>query len=158
MLEYDSNKGYDYNTGITLSNGADSQKFIFVASGESMNITTKNSQGHAPIEIDEAYVDDNGNIRRRLSNGIENISWYAVPVEEFVLFGDLDDDGRVDTFDLVILRQAITNEKKPGSGDINDDGEIGVADLVQLERFLLGRESFEKTSKGTPRNTIKPQI
>ena len=158
MLEYDTQKGYNHNTGISSVKSQDTQRFIFVPTGDSLLITTLNSKGNNPIEIDEAIIDNNGNVNRQLSNAIENLSWIPEPVEQFVLFGDLDKDNRVDTFDLILLRQYIINGITASEGDINDDGDVGVADLVKLERFLLGSENFNKTGKGTPRNTIFPKI
>ena len=158
LLEYDTQKGYNHNTGISSVKSQDTQRFIFVPTGDSLLITTLNSKGNNPIEIDEAIIDNNGNVNRQLSNAIENLSWIPEPVEQFVLFGDLDKDNRVDTFDLILLRQYIINGITASEGDINDDGDVGVADLVKLERFLLGSENFNKTGKGTPRNTIFPKI
>ncbi|MDO4863638.1 MAG: glycosyl hydrolase 53 family protein, partial [Ruminococcus sp.] len=158
VLEFDPQKGYDYNTGISAANGGDAQRFIFVANGDNMYITTKASKGHYAIELDEAVMDDNGNVSRQLSNAMDNIEWILEPVEDFVLLGDLNGDGRVDTFDLIMLRQSVTGGASTGAADVNDDGETGVADLVRLERFLLGGGSFDKPCKGTPRNTILPRI
>ena len=158
LLELDSNKGYDYHTGISSANGSGAQRFIFVSSEHGMYIATKESNGNHAIELDEAVTDENGNVRRQLSNAIENMMWVLEPVEEFVLFGDLNGDDRVDAFDMILLRQSVTGTGKVSAADVNDDGETGIADLVKLERFLLGREKLGKSSKGTPRNTIFPKL
>ena len=158
VLEFDTQKGYNYNTGISSANGGDAQKFIFVADGDKMLITTKDSNGRYAIELDEAVIDNNGNVRRELSNAVENLLWELEPVDEYVLFGDINSDDRVDTFDLILLRQSVTGGAVTSASDVNDDGETSVADLVKLERFLLGAESFDRPSKGTPRNTIVPRI
>lgn len=158
LLEFDTQKGYSNNTGVASANGAAAQKFIFVASGDNMYIATKESKGRSALEIDEAVIDNNGNVRRELSNAVENLSWVLEPVEDYVLLGDLNGDDRVDTFDLILLRQSVTGGSVVSVADVNDDGETGVADLVKLERFLLGGDKFDKPSKGTPRNTIPPRI
>lgn len=58
--------------------------------------------------------------------------------------GDLNDDNRVDVFDMVELRKAYVNYMN-GSGsinfyraDINQDGVIGISDLVMLQNYILG--------------------
>ena len=62
-----------------------------------------------------------------------------------VITGDLNDDGRIDSFDVIIARNAIisvtdsndakTNEKM----DLNKDGCFSVADMVLLQSFVLGK-------------------
>ena len=158
LLEFDPEKGYDYNTGISSSDGSDTQRFIFVATERGMYIATKESSGHHAIELDEAVIDEKGNVRRQLSNAVENLMWVLEPVEEFVLFGDLNGDDRVDTFDMILLRKSVTGTVSSSAADVNDDGETGIADLVKLGHFLLGSEKIGKTSKGTPQNTIIPRI
>ena len=79
----------------------------------------------------------------------ENIS--SAPVTGFV--GDLDSDGRVDSFDLVLMRKAVvgigslTDRKALAAADVNGDSSVNVADLVALSGYLLGREkSFDAGS------------
>ena len=62
-----------------------------------------------------------------------------------VITGDLNGDGRIDSFDVIIARNAIisvtdskdakTNEKM----DLNKDGCFSVADMVLLQSFVLGK-------------------
>lgn len=159
LLDLYSDKSSDrVNVGIFTRSDSDSQKFIFVASDKGIYITTKSSKGRFPVEIDEVVSDADGNVRRELSNAVENLSWKLEPVEEYVLFGDLNSDDRVDTFDLILLRQSVAGGTAASSADVNDDGEAGVADLVMLERFLLGADKLDKPCKGTPRNTIVPRV
>lgn len=59
--------------------------------------------------------------------------------------GDLNEDNRIDVFDMIELRKAYLNGTTGEDwidlfkADINQDGEIGIADLVMLQNYLLGR-------------------
>lgn len=57
--------------------------------------------------------------------------------------GDLDDDGKITAFDMVLLRQKYINRDFDMSiyarYDVDQDGIISVADLVMLQRYLLGQ-------------------
>lgn len=59
--------------------------------------------------------------------------------------GDVDDDGKIDVFDMIELKNAYLNGIPESSwsylyrADINKDGAIGVADLVMLQNYLLGK-------------------
>ena len=69
-------------------------------------------------------------------------------VEEPALPGDINDDGVVDTFDLIPARTALIidgeqfgSKKAFKAADVNGDDEYGVADLVQIQEFLLGKRA-----------------
>lgn len=57
--------------------------------------------------------------------------------------GDLDDDGKVTAFDMVLLRQKYIDRDFDMSVyaryDVNQDGSIDIADLVMMQRYLLGQ-------------------
>lgn len=50
---------------------------------------------------------------------------------------DLNGDGYVNVFDIVVLRQIIASKHQDKRADYNSDGEIGVADLVMMYDFLI---------------------
>lgn len=58
--------------------------------------------------------------------------------------GDLNEDGKVDTADLLTMQKhllsisKITNNVKVKSADINGDGKIDTADLLKIQKKLLG--------------------
>lgn len=75
--------------------------------------------------------------------------------------GDLTKDGRVDAFDMILLRQAMFRDFDLENysdidalmerswdrqlADVNSDKEVSVADLVCMQNFLLGRtKSFRE--------------
>lgn len=59
--------------------------------------------------------------------------------------GDLNEDGRIDVFDMIELKKAYLNGTTGEDwldlfrADINQDGKIGMADLVMLQNYLLGK-------------------
>lgn len=159
LLDFDRSKHDDgRDTGIYTRNETYSQKFMFVKDGDYLRIVPASDGNGRAIEVDEAIADSDGNMHRSLRNDEKNLLWKLEPVDEYVYYGDLDRDGRVDVFDLVLLRKCVINGDDDEAADVNADGEIGAADLVRMQRFLLGAEGFEKSGIGTPENTIFPKI
>ncbi len=64
------------------------------------------------------------------------------------IIGDVNDDSGIDTYDMILLREALTNgvdntldaEQKKNS-DITGDGKVTEDDLSELSAYLLGAES-----------------
>lgn len=64
---------------------------------------------------------------------------------EFYVEGDLNDDSKMTTTDLVQLRRIIAgldsgNEKAVLAADMNGDGKVSTTDLVKIRRMLAGLE------------------
>lgn len=64
------------------------------------------------------------------------------------IIGDVNDDNGIDTYDMVLLRDALTkgveetlNSDQQKNSDITGDGKITVDDLNELSAYLLGAES-----------------
>ena len=60
--------------------------------------------------------------------------------------GDINGDRRVDVFDMIRYRKALTSDLKLtglslSNADVNGDSETGVADAVMLQKLLLGKAS-----------------
>lgn len=59
--------------------------------------------------------------------------------------GDVDCSGRIDVFDMILMRKAVTtgieNKYYQQAADVDKNGTIEIADAVQLEQFLLGKIS-----------------
>ena len=57
--------------------------------------------------------------------------------------GDINDDKRVDVFDMVLMRRALieipTDQREVLAADVNGSGSIDEADAVLLQSFLLGK-------------------
>lgn len=57
------------------------------------------------------------------------------------ILGDLNDDGKVNAMDLIILRKYIAgliNDLDASFADINGDGKVGAADLIFLRKLIAG--------------------
>ncbi len=61
-------------------------------------------------------------------------------------YGDINDDGVVDSFDVIIYRKQLSGDKNTkltddqfGNGDINNNAEIDEEDLKQVQDYLLGK-------------------
>ena len=65
-----------------------------------------------------------------------------------VIPADINFDGRVDCFDLVLARQGAINgleARALKAGDVDGSGEMNAADLVQISQFVLGeRAEFDR--------------
>ncbi len=59
--------------------------------------------------------------------------------------GDVNCNGRIDVYDMILMRKAVTtgldNKFYEKSADVDKNGTIEVADAVQLQQFLLGKIS-----------------
>lgn len=66
-------------------------------------------------------------------------------------YGDVNDDGRTDVFDMILLRERFAKNDTSYSfmADVNYDLKISVADLVVLNKFLLGKIDKEEPVKTT---------
>lgn len=78
--------------------------------------------------------------------------------------GDLNNDRKLDSYDLIIMRQLLAKKLNnepyivPYS-DMNGDYDFSVADLVTLNRFLLGYgEYITKETETTPTASEVPDV
>lgn len=74
-----------------------------------------------------------------------------------VVVGDLDNDGVIDVFDLILEREAVVNtfagSAANKAADIDGNGSVNVNDLVLLSKFLLG-----EINKFPQVTTTKPPV
>lgn len=67
---------------------------------------------------------------------------FAVPQEK-IIKGDINQDGRIDCFDMISARKGIAegfdSTVKFDSADINNNSEYTISDIVLLQSFLLGK-------------------
>lgn len=147
------------NIGIFTDTNSDAQKFKFIDNNDgTYYIVTKSSDDMSAIEIADAITENGGNVQQFVINGHNCQKWILDPVEEYYLSGDLNNDGYIDSFDLILLRQYLINNKQSTAGDIDNDGKVSVADLVLLQGYLLDRSSITFRQGGTPKNTIFPYV
>lgn len=84
--------------------------------------------------------------------------------EDTFILGDINCDGYIDCFDMILARQGLIDGKFASNtaakaADVNQDGKYNVADAVLIQKFILGRiKTFPKsgtvgiTDYGTPMN------
>lgn len=104
------------NTGYTLPSGASSME-IYV---ETTDTTTD-------FYIDEASAASTG----------------APPKPAGIITGDVDCDGTIDAFDMVLMRKGLvsgfTDSNSKKAADIDKNGTPEMNDAVQLQQYLTGR-------------------
>ena len=72
-----------------------------------------------------------------------------IPEIEY-LAGDLNDDGRVDVFDYILLKRQLVERKSEPPADIDNDGECTVADVVKMRHYMLGKGGFVPEKRKAP--------
>ena len=159
LLDLDAGKADDKtNIGIYTDTKSDAQLFKFIKGDDkSYKIVTKSSGDKSAVEIANADKNDGANVQQFKLNGAGCQEWVLEPVEDYLLSGDMDGDGVIDSFDLLLLRRCLISQSKNEHGDINGDDSVNMADMVQLSRFLLGHKDVKLHQHGTPRNTIFPK-
>ena len=159
LLDLDAGKADDKtNIGIYTDTKSDAQLFKFIKGDDkSYKIVTKSSGDKSAVEIANADKNDGANAQQFKLNGAGCQEWVLEPVEDYLLSGDMDGDGVIDSFDLLLLRRCLISQSKNEHGDINGDDSVNMADMVQLSRFLLGYKDVKLHQHGTPRNTIFPK-
>ncbi|MDE5619380.1 MAG: hypothetical protein K2I80_02495 [Ruminococcus sp.] len=83
---------------------------------------------------------DNGNATQiRICNDCE----YSEIKEFEYISGDINGDGRTDSFDLVLARQKLKkgfdNSVELAAADVNNDGRFNKNDILLLQDFILGK-------------------
>ncbi len=66
----------------------------------------------------------------------------AIPVDESYLYGDLNFDGFINSFDVALMKRGLLNgfqnDKQEKVADYNQDGKVEIVDLIALTQFILG--------------------
>ena len=88
------------------------------------------------------------------SNESANLLAFAVPKEK-IIKGDVNSDGVVDAFDVILARQGISkgfsDSRAFSAADTDDNEDFKVNDLVQLQNYVLGKSGkFDSASLSKP--------
>lgn len=59
----------------------------------------------------------------------------------YTLYGDLNDDKKIDSFDVVMMRQKVLSKNTSKELDFNYDGKVDASDLKLLSDYVLGKIS-----------------
>jgi arabinogalactan endo-1,4-beta-galactosidase len=154
ILDTDDSSGLILRSG----NGDNGQRFKFVKEdSEGCLIVTKSTKDKFSLGVAGKERRDGLGVRQSGDKEDEAQLWVLEPVEPYSRTGDLNGDGEINAFDLVLLRrQTVSGEYTP-SADINGDNAYGAEDLECFQKYILGQGGFEPKEKGTPRNTIIPE-
>ncbi len=138
------------NIGIWENTKSDAQLYKFIRQENgSYIITTKASGDKSAVEVKNASDVNGENVQEWERNGHACQTWFidnVVTSAEEVISGDLNNDGTVDVFDLVLMRKTILNNKISHAerrvSDLNGDTDINVADAVIMQKFLLNESGI----------------
>ncbi len=114
----------------------------------SYSIRTKVSNDASCIEVNAKSTEAGANIQEWEFNGGNNQNWYVEKAP--LILGDINNDGVVDSFDMVLMRKELvsktldTNAKE--RADVNLDGIVTVADAEELQKFILTGKPFTENS------------
>ena len=146
-------KSGDSTNGSTiyLDDFADSpaQRFILHRTDDAYYITAECS-GNAALDVYDISYENGADIDQWDYWGGEGQKFYIRPVDGKyrLITGDLDQNGRVNTFDRILMEQAVlsgTDRILSAAGDINRDGILNEKDYTLLTGFLLGKETDMET-------------
>ena len=70
--------------------------------------------------------------------------------------GDMNNDGKVNIIDLLILRRQMGSSEHTVNADINDDGNFSRDDIEKMRGFLLKKDSFTQKELFTKRRIDRP--
>jgi len=124
------------NTSFTIPTGA-KNCYVYVETGEDEN-----------VESISFYVDD----FMAAADGTEIPGAGKSNVSISITPGDLNDDGYINAFDLILARRTLVNRlagkttdaAMTKAADVDRSGDYTVADLVQIANYILGRtKSFD---------------
>mgnify|MGYP000679517713 CR=1 FL=1 len=80
------------------------------------------------------------------SNSLQAIGNEIKAIENSIIYGDVNNDKRVDVFDFCLIKQEITNQATSinrTAADVTGDGVIDMQDAIEVQQFLLAqRDSF----------------
>ncbi len=80
------------------------------------------------------------------ANGEDNdvVDDWDGPVEEEIIVGDVNDDGRVNTSDLLDVSKYIVGNMSADemacfeAGDVNNDDKVNTSDLLDISKYIVG--------------------
>lgn len=156
-LSFYGSFGYgDYDSAIEINPGLcfDGNAYVYRQDAYSLFCEfDKNNILDVTFITDKDYSDytDEHEILDDLRE-VAAVKCVKIPGSHFV--GDINDDGGIDTYDLLFFREALTNgvddtlnEDQKKNAEITGDGKVDEADLNELSSYLLGAsEGFNAPS------------
>lgn len=140
------------NIGIFENTNADAQLFKLLDNDDgSFLIVTKCTSYKSCIEIKNGITEENANVQQWERNGHDCQSWILEPVNYVgsandVIVGDVNHDGKVNVFDLIITKRNLNTNRFTGFerqfADTNSDGFINVDDIKEMNNFMVKKSKF----------------
>ena len=103
--------------------------------GNNYIIYVETSEGNQNFYIDEAVMAKAGTVIEPPQEVTEEVSFIA---------GDINSDGKIDSFDMVLARKALAgtpfeSQSASYASDVNNDGQFTVADVLLINNYILGK-------------------
>lgn len=157
MLDTAGNKADNgTNIGIWSNTDCDAQLFKFIQNDDgSYVIATKTSGDKSAVEVVSASNDSGANIQEWERNGHACQNWFierTVKSAGRAEIGDINEDGVVNIFDVMILKEMLYSKEKTRrqhrTADINADSAVDKADCRALNEYVLGKKSIDEAAGG----------
>lgn len=153
------------DVNICLSAKADTDDQLFFVLGNddgSCRISTKGSGCAQTLEVINAETADGANVQQWPFNDHVCQNWELIPVGdtsdlsatectatgEVFDAGDLNEDGKVNVFDMILFRKLKLSEsmtqKQKYAADVNADNSVSLSDMVVLQKHIHGIGKLKK--------------
>lgn len=144
------------NIYIDDDTDSDSQKFKIQKDGNSLYISTKCSSNTHAVDVYNISTENGANICQWEYWGGDGQKFKFTPVENTYTFirGDLNYNGKLDVFDLNLMKRGLKNgfdDISMNVADITVDGVVDADDVKMLNSYLLSQiKSFTETYYTVP--------
>lgn len=143
------------NIGIWSNTNNDAQLFKFIQQENGgYVITTKNTNDRSAVEVVSASKDHKANVQEWERNGNACQTWLIDGVQtsstDAVISGDINKDGIVNIYDMVLLKRQIQKQdishQTRKVADMNHDMKIDASDVNLLKNYLHGKKNADYQS------------
>ena len=109
-------------------------------------IMTRASKDNCLLEIENASVNSGANVQQWEPNGNDCQKWNIItekmPDKTENIIGDIDQNGKIEVLDLVLLQKYLHNQQNFSqqqflNADINQDNIVNIYDFVLLKKLIL---------------------
>ncbi|MGN0593335.1 MAG: RICIN domain-containing protein [Ruminococcus sp.] len=162
----------DTNICIYEKKDSDTQLYRFFGNEDgSYRILAKSSNNAKAVEVVNAETASGANVQIWETNGVSCQNWELIPIgytDEHLTetagtmthmefhAGDLNDDGKLNVFDMVLFRQMLLEnsgtQKQKYAANVNGDDSVTMADAVVMQKYLTGKGGLQKQYVPVQRN------
>ena len=157
------------NISVADAKGTENQLFNLSANADgSFKLVIKSTE--KAVEVINAETTDGANVQQWEINGANCQDWELIPViyteesaketkakvtgDDFIA-GDLNDDGIVNIYDLVLSKKLLISGKatdhQKHAGNVTGDGNFAVKDIITLTKYLHGNGNLVKAPSDSER-------